>query len=273
MTTLSKIQWTDHTHNPWWGCVRVSPACRFCYADSTAKRWGHDAIWRRSGPRRMMSDAYWRQPLKWNRDAERAERPAKVFCASMSDVFEIHPVADINAELDAARARLWTLIEQTPWLTWQLLTKRPENVAALAPYGSDWPANIWLGASVEDNRRAAERIPVLAAAGARTTFLSAEPLLEQLDLGSWMGTDRAPDWIIAGGESGAKARRTDPAWLRALRDDCEAAGTAFFFKQAGKVLAREWGCTDRNGGDPGEWPEPFPRDFPAGHDAMPERAR
>jgi protein gp37 len=148
VSTTTKIEWTDHTFNPWWGCARVSPACRFCYADGTATRWGHE-LWRRKGPRRMLSEANWRNPLKWNRAAEAVGQPAKVFCASMADVFEVHPVAEVNAQLDAARLRLWSLIEQTPWLIWQLLTKRPENVAALIPWTEEWPANVWLGTSVK----------------------------------------------------------------------------------------------------------------------------
>lgn len=238
MSTASKIEWTDHTFNPWWGCARVSPACRFCYADATATRWGHD-LWRRKGPRRMMSEANWRNPLKWNRAAEAAGQPAKVFCASMADVFEVHPVAEVNAQLDAARLRLWSLIEQTPWLIWQLLTKRPENVAALAPWTDAWPANVWLGTSVEDNQRATERIPVLLPTNAQTLFLSCEPLLEDVDLSPWFtgehaAAGRRPDWVIAGGESGAKAHPMHPDWARSLRDQCRAADVAFFFKQWGE---------------------------------------
>ncbi|GAA1983406.1 hypothetical protein GCM10009754_70700 [Amycolatopsis minnesotensis] len=185
----------------------------------------------------MLSEANWRNPVKWNRAAEAARQPAKVFCASMADVFEIHPVAEVNAELDAARARLWSLIDQTPWLIWQLLTKRPDNVADLVPWSATWPQNVWLGVSVEDNRRATERIPVLVRANASTLFLSCEPLLEKLDLRPWLTTDsgrRRPDWVIAGGESGGmKARPMHPAWARSLRDQCQNAAVPFFFKQWG----------------------------------------
>ncbi|MFD9964876.1 DUF5131 family protein [Amycolatopsis sp. NPDC058986] len=238
MSETTKIEWTDHTFNPWWGCARVSPACRFCYADTTATRWGHE-LWRRKGPRRMLSEANWRNPLKWNRAAEAAGQPAKVFCASMADVFEVHPVAEVNAQLDAARARLWSLIEQTPWLIWQLLTKRPENVAALVPWAEAWPANVWLGTSVEDNRRAAERMPVLLRTNAKKLFLSCEPLLEDVDLGPWFSGEHAvagrrPDWVIVGGESGSQARPMQPDWVRSLRDQCQDADVAFFFKQWGE---------------------------------------
>lgn len=246
MSTKTKIEWTDHTFNPWWGCARVSPACRFCYADGTATRWGHE-LWRRKGPRRMLSDANWRNPLKWNRAAEAAGQLAKVFCASMADVFEAHPVAEVNAQLNAARSRLWSLIEQTPWLTWQLLTKRPENAAALIPWTDAWPANVWLGTSVEDNRRAVERIPVLLRTNAKTLFLSCEPLLEDVDLSPWFSGERAtgarrPGWVIVGGESGSKARPMDPDWARSLRDQCQAADVAFFFKQWGEWAPTNFGA-------------------------------
>ncbi len=237
MSAGTTIEWTDNTFNPWWGCSRVSPACRFCYADTAATRWGHE-LWKRNGPRRMLSEAVWRNPPRWNRDAQQAGRPAKVFCASMADVFEVHPVAAVNAQMDAARTRLWSLIEQTPWLIWQLLTKRPENVAALAPWGHTWPENVWLGTSVEDHRRATSRIGVLAATGARTRFLSCEPLLEDLDLTTWLTGPESIDWVIVGGESGPRARPMDPAWARSLREQCVAARVPFFFKQWG-----EWAPT------------------------------
>jgi protein gp37 len=128
MSDVTAIEWTDHTFNPWWGCSRVSPACRFCYADRDAQRYGHQ-VWRRHGPRRMLSEANWQRPLRWNRDAERAGIPAKVFCASMADVFEDHP------DVAAPRERLWGVIETTPWLIWQLLSKRPENIARMVPVG------------------------------------------------------------------------------------------------------------------------------------------
>ncbi len=157
MSDVTAIEWTDHTFNPWWGCSRVSPACRFCYADRDAQRYGHQ-VWRRHGPRRMLSEANWQRPLRWNRDAERAGIPAKVFCASMADVFEDHP------DVAAPRERLWGLIEATPWLIWQLLTKRPENIARMVPWGGEWPPHVWVGTSVENQRYADERIPVLVSA-------------------------------------------------------------------------------------------------------------
>jgi protein gp37 len=155
MGDTTGIGWTDRTFNPWWGCSRVSPGCRSCYADTLARRWGHD-LWHRDGPRRLLGGASWAKPLRWNREAAAAGVPARVFCASMADVFEDHP------QVVGARARLWDLIGQTPWLRWQLLTKRIENVPQMVPWGDRWPANVWLGTSVENGHYAAERIPVLA---------------------------------------------------------------------------------------------------------------
>lgn len=180
MTDTTKIEWTHHTFNPWWGCARVSPACRSCYADTLATRYGHH-VWRRHGERRMLSDENWRKPLRWNRDAEAAGVPARVFCASMADVFEDHP------QVAEPRERLWGLIAQTPWLHWQLLTKRIENVAAMAPWGEHWPVNVWLGTSVENQRWAETRIPILLSIPAHIRFLSCEPLLGPIDLSRWLG--------------------------------------------------------------------------------------
>jgi protein gp37 len=266
MSDNSAIEWTDHTFNPWWGCSRVSPACVHCYADSQAQRYGHQ-VWRRKGPRRMLSEANWARPLKWNRDAERAGIPAKVFCASMADVFEDHP------QVAEPRERLWDVIEATPWLQWQLLTKRIENVAQMAPWGDSWPTNVWLGTSVENQKYADLRIPLLLEIPAYIRFLSCEPLLGPVTLAkSWRGADVfqpdqiGVDWIIAGGESGPGARRSDPEWFCSLRDQCAASALPFFMKQAGTVLAREWGCSDRKGHVPEEWREAFPRQFPLAAD-------
>jgi protein gp37 len=221
MGDATGISWTDHSFNPWWG---FSPGCRSCYADVLARRWGMTDLWHRDGPRRMLSDATWARPLRWNREAAAAGKPARVFCASMAGVFEPHP------DVVEARARLWDLIEATPWLRWQLLTKRPENVAGMVPWGAAWPANVWLGTSAEDQRRAGERIPALAAAGGPAVrFVSAEPLLGPVDLGPWLAR---LDWVITGGESGgAKRREMSISWLESGAGQCRAAGVPVFVKQ------------------------------------------
>jgi protein gp37 len=281
----SKIEWTDHTFNPWWGCSRVSPACVHCYADATAQRWGFQ-VWRRYGERRMLSEANWARPLKWNRDAKRAGKPAKVFCASMADVFEDHP------EVAEPRKRLWDLIDRTPWLTWQLLTKRPENVNDMVPWSGLWPANIWLGASVENQRFADQRIPALLNAGPNRgliRFLSCEPLLGPVDLhahddglhhwlpdfGPQYSTSGDPvcqahgiadcwqgcpfiNWVIIGGESGPKSRVTDLEWMRSLIRQCDDADVPVFVKQLGSVLGREMGAGSK-GGDRDAWPDDVSR--------------
>lgn len=182
MGEMTAIAWTDHTFNPWWGCQRVSPGCEHCYAESFAKRTGHD-VWGKTAERRMFGDKHWAEPLKWNAAAAAAGTPAKVFCASMADVFEDRP------DLIEPRVRLFDLIDATPHLIWQLLTKRPENVPALAePAGWTgepnpcWPSNVWIGATVEDQQRADERIPHLLRLPAPMRFLSCEPLLGPVQL-------------------------------------------------------------------------------------------
>lgn len=223
MAENSHIEWTHHTFNPWWGCVRVSPACKHCYAESMAKRYGHE-VWGVGSNRRFLSDNNWALPLKWNAAAKAAGSRARVFCASMADVFED------RRDLDAERVRLWALIGATPWLDWLLLTKRPQVISELAPWGKVWPHNVWLGVTVDDQRRAEERLPVLVDIPAAVRFISAEPLLEQIDLELWL--DRL-DWVITGGESGGHSRPSSPSWFHSLHDQCMAAGVAFHFKQWG----------------------------------------
>lgn len=264
MTDVTAIEWTDHTFNPWWGCSRVSPACVNCYADTWASRWGY-SVWRRHGPRRMLSEGNWQKPSKWNRHAMETGVAEKVFSASMADVFEDHP------EVTEARRRLFGVIEDTPWLRWQLLTKRIENVAAMVPWGNDWPPNVWLGTSVENQDYAVpvgaptgrERIPVLLAIPAAVHFLSCEPALGPIQL----PRDARLNWVIAGGESGDKARRSEAGWFTSLQAQCNAQGTAFFMKQTGVVMARELGLESHKGRDPEEWPVRWSRDFPT--DPMP----
>jgi len=260
----SAIAWTDHTFNPWWGCARVSPGCEHCYAEQLATVRRKLPVWGVDAERKPMSEAYWREPLKWNREAKQTGVRRRVFCASMADVFEILPERNVQgcAAQDAARARLWALIEATPHLDWLLLTKRPGNVEELVPWGRErsWPANVWLGVTAEDQRRADARIPILLSIPARVRFVSHEPALESV---------RFPpcglDWIITGGESGPGARPYDRAWARAIIEHGANYGTAVFVKQMGsnphdsafrvdpepetRLLLR-----DRKGGDPSEWP-------------------
>lgn len=234
----STIEWTDHTFNPWEGCQIVSPGCAHCYAAARDRRLHGGAHWKHGGPRLFHSDAYWREPLKWDRAAAVEGVRRRVFCASLADVFED------RADLVAPRARLFALIRETPHIDWLLLTKRPENAARLwgeahradpvcHGIGIPWPHNVWLGTTVEDQQRADERIPHLLAVPAVVRFLSCEPLLGPVDLDRWIGPQLL-HWVIAGGESGRGARPMHPAWARSLRDQCTAAGVAFFFKQWGE---------------------------------------
>lgn len=229
MSQQSTIEWTDHTFNPW-GCVKVSTGCKHCYAETLADRYGHN-VWGVHAHRRFFGDHHWQEPLKWNRVAAQLRRRARVFCASMADVFEDNPT------LETERTKLWDLIAETPWLDWQLLTKRPENMLRMAPWSGQWPNNVWAGTSVENQEAADTRISHLINVPAVVRFLSCEPLLGPLDDLDLTGIH----WLIAGGESGAKHRFCDPAWVRALRDRCQALHVAFFFKQWG-------GRTSKSGG-------------------------
>jgi protein gp37 len=237
------ISWTDLTFNLWWGCVRVSPGCVGCYADMTARRYGHAGLWRRSGPRRFLGEGTWSQPRKWNRDAELAGRVDLVFCSSMADAFEIHPVAEIAEQQELARQRLWQMVDAYPFLIWQLLTKRLDNVADLVPWGDTWPRNVWLGTSVEDQERAYSRLSLLTTypADIAVRFVSVEPLLEPVQIEPWLAIPRhvGVDWVIVGGESGGKARRFELSWARDIRDQVARSSAAFFFKQTGTQAARE----------------------------------
>ena len=228
MAKNSHIEWTNHTFNPWWGCQKVSPACDNCYAEVWAKRVGQ-TVWGYEAPRRFFGEAHWREPLKWNQQAFAARTRARVFCASMADVFER------RASLNKERERLWNLIDHTPNLDWLLLTKRPQNILSMTPWGDAWPQNVWVGTTVENQRLAELRLPYLLALPAAVRFLSCEPLLGPLDLRSWFNRSalKPIDWVIAGGESGPHSRPMHPDWALALLNQCLHAKVPFHFKQWG----------------------------------------
>jgi protein gp37 len=231
MAENSKIEWCDHTFNPWMGCTEVSPACAKCYAKALTKRYGH-AGWGPHAERIRTSAANWKQPYAWQRKASSSlgDKP-RVFCASLADVFE-------NRIPEEWRSDLFKVIDDTPCLNWLLLTKRPQLVAKMLPpdwgqpHGDEWFAgeNVWLGTTVENQEEAERRIPHLTAIPAVVRFLSAEPLL-----GAIQPDLTGIDWVICGGESGPGRRPMDPGWARALRDQCAASGVAFFMKQMDKV--------------------------------------
>lgn len=252
MAKNSGIAWTDHTFNPWWGCVRVSEGCTHCYAESMAKRTGHD-IWGVDKPHRFFSEKHWKEPLAWNDEAEKARKRAYVFCASMADVFEKRD------DLIEERKKLWPLIESTPWLIWLLLTKRPENVIEMVPTG--WksqgsPKNVWYGITTENQTNYDKRINTLQSfrreLDAHKIWLSIEPQIGAIDL-----RGMRPDWVIVGGESGAGCRPFDLEWGRSLKQQCDSLGIAFFMKQLGGFPDKRHEMSD--------FPEDLRvRDFPKG---------
>jgi protein gp37 len=227
---LTTIEWTatllpdgtlvpGYTFNGWHGCTKVSPGCEHCYAETLSLRYGKD-IWGKGKPRQRMSAKYWQNPFMWDRQSAALGCQLKVFWGSTCDVFD--------PEVPASwRAEGFALVAATPNLIWLVLTKRPQNVLPMMA-GKALPANVWLGTSVEDQRRALVRIPALAKISAPKHFLSVEPLLSPVDLRSFL--DRL-DWVIVGGESGPGCRAMDPAWARDLRDQCREARVAFFMKQ------------------------------------------
>jgi protein gp37 len=242
MAETTGIEWTDSTFNPWWGCTKISPACDHCYAADLDKRTGGDH-WG-NVPRRRTSEKNWNEPRRWQKKASEfaAEhgRRRRVFCASMADVFD--------NQVDAAwRDDLWALIRECPDLDWLLLTKRPQNIEKMLPaYWDEVKGSIWLGTTVEDQQRADQNIPHLLKHDSAVRFLSCEPMVGPISFrwASWqpIHKDKATghldgmariDWVIAGGESGPKARVADPAWFRQLRDQCAEAGVPFLFKQWG----------------------------------------
>ncbi len=281
----TEIAWTDHTFNPWWGCTEVSPGCDNCYARVFAKRVGQK-VWGKDAPRRELSAKYWTEPLKWDRAAAKAGVRRRVFCASMADVFEG------REDQQANRLRLWALIRSTPHLDWLLLTKRPGAILklliadydaalakrdhALSNWLYDWtsaqrvPANVWVGCTVEDQKRA-ERIEHLLKVPAVVRFLSCEPLLERVDLGldeiaiAFEENGVGPNenilgpigWVIVGGESGHGARPFDLRWARDIKTQCARTGVAFFFKQAGTYVVGDTHERSEEFGYPGTYGVPL----------------
>lgn len=272
------IEWCHHTFNPWIGCTKVAPECANCYAEEQmAKRW-KKVEW---GDKALRSrTATWKDPVKWNKQAEAAGERRRVFCASLADVFENKP------ELVEWRRELFALIDATPWLDWLLLTKRPENIRRMWPRlicedrisgcrlsqtdgiicpefecdaetgirGLPLRKNVWLGTScghsdslhrVRSLVKCRELSPVL--------FVSAEPLLQPLDFGPLANS---VDWIIVGGESGRDARPCDPDWIRSIVIQCRNAEVPVFVKQmGGNIVTRN----DRveSPDDSRSWPDPL----------------
>jgi protein gp37 len=236
MGEITGIAWTDHTFNPWIGCAPVSPACAHCYAEEFAKNRMKLDVWDRKEEKTRHATALstWAQVPRWNTAAREANTYKRVFCASMADVFEDHPIAN------EIRPRLWTLISKTDSLIWLLLTKRPENVMNMLPeyMKEEIPSTIWIGTSVENQRMAEKRIPILASIPAHVRFLSCEPLLSFVNIRPWSSSIQ---WVIAGGESGAKHRPMNISWATSLHTQCTQSRIPFFFKQVGGRLPTSGG--------------------------------
>ena len=215
MTTRSSIEWTEHTWNPVTGCTNVSPGCKHCYARTMAERLKAMAV---AGYENGFDVTL--QPNRLSEPLHR-RRPTVYFVNSMSDLFhEQIPQAFVQ--------RVFDVISRTPHHRYQVLTKRPKRMASFFK-ARHVPTNAWLGVSVENRKHGVPRIDVLRDIAAPVRFLSVEPLLEslgKLDVSEI-------HWVIVGGESGARARPMDAAWVRSIRDQCVAEAVPFFFKQWG----------------------------------------
>ncbi|MDO8691058.1 MAG: phage Gp37/Gp68 family protein [Dehalococcoidia bacterium] len=223
MADRSAIEWTDATWNPVTGCTKISPACAHCYAEAITLRFGG------SGPflpgRGVISLHPERLsiPVKWR-------APRRIFVNSMGDLFhEDVPLKFIE--------RVFEVMASASRHTFQILTKRHLRLRELSPF-LDWPPNVWIGVSVENQYWAERRIPALLRVPARIRFLSVEPLLKPVDLSPYLV---GLQWVIVGGESGPKARPMHPDWVSSVRQDCEKAGIPFFFKQWGGRTSKAGG--------------------------------
>jgi protein gp37 len=214
MGSTTVVAWTERTFNSWRGCTKISPGCKHCYMFTAQERYGRD-------PSVVVRTKTWGDPVRWQKAAAAAGRTEMVFTCSWSDWF--------HEGADQWRDEAWALLKSTPNLQYQILTKRPERILDHLP--ADWGngySNVWLGVSVEDRRFGLPRIDVLRPVPATVRFLSVEPLLEDLGQLDLTGID----WVIVGGESGPDFRPMDHDWARSIRDQCDAAGVAFFMKQS-----------------------------------------
>lgn len=255
----TNIEWADHTFNPWVGCTKVSDGCKYCYAENMMSKRFKKVQWGPGGTR--IRTKTWGEPLRWNKQewaecthcgwrghefivycpscGDNSLQPtrARVFCASLADVFEDKP--DQRMEMNNWRRNLIELIHITPNLDWLLLTKRPENILGWIPnkrMTGYTLSNINFGVSVEDQEQANERVPLLVELKTMweftgMLFLSCEPLLGMIDLSRWL---TQIGWVIVGGESGPNARPAKIEWVRGIRDQCQAAEVPFLFKQWGE---------------------------------------
>lgn len=221
MSDGSAIEWTDATWNPVRGCVKISPGCKHCYAETFAERWRGipDHPYEQGFDLRLVPEKL-PEPLRW-------KRPRRVFVNSMSDLFQ-------DGVDDDFIRRVFDTMNRADWHTYQVLTKRAErmrDVTRSLPRELVHHPHIWLGVSVEDRRYGLARIDLLREVPAAVRFLSIEPLLQDLGELDLTGIH----WVIVGGESGPKARPMEEAWVRSIQRQCKAQKVPFFFKQWGGV--------------------------------------
>ncbi len=222
MAQGSAIEWTESTWNPITGCTKISPGCKNCYAERMARRlqlMGQPNY--RNGFEVTLHPAMLELPLRWR-------KPQTIFVNSMSDLFH----EEIPAEYIQ---RVFDVMRRAHWNRFQVLTKRAERLAILSPT-IDWPENVWMGVSVE-TAAYVDRIDLLRSTSASVRFLSIEPLLGPLPKLNLRGID----WVIAGGESGPRARPIREKWVIEIRDQCAAANVPFFFKQWGGTNKKKTG--------------------------------
>jgi len=228
---VTQIAWANHTFNPFIGCTKVARECDNCYAERDFDHRYGKVKWGAGNPRMRTSPENWRKPSRWNARAAETGKRARVFCASLADVFD-------NEVADEWRTDLWDVINKTPHLDWLLLTKRIGNVPKMLPEELALRPNVWLGITVGTQEAADRDIPKLLrirTGGPR--WLSMEPLLEPVDLRTHAGQHGREgfmygvDWVVVGGESGPGARPMEVSWALDIREQCRAAGVPFFFKQ------------------------------------------
>jgi protein gp37 len=260
------IAWAHDTFNPWIGCTNVGPGCDHCYAETLDKNRFSKTLkpavihWGPGAPRHHTSVATWKQPRIWNREAAASGEQRRVFCASLADVFD-------NEVPQSWRIELFDLIEETPHLTWLLLTKRIGNVPRMLKT-HDWclgHKNVWIGMTVVTEEELERDAGKLLDIPAHVRWLSIEPQLESIDLGPLLDTESI-HWVVTGGESGAGARPYDLRWAQRVVWDCRVAGVAPFVKQLGAnpvAFGSPYALKDRAGGNPEEWPADIRvREFP-----------
>ncbi len=266
MAQNTKIEWAHHTANIWHGCTEVHAGCDNCYARVLSNRWGRQ-LWGHDVPR-MAIASVWKDLDRYQKLAASAGEMHRVFVGSMMDIFE-KPMPLVssagkesyNENTGLVRDKFfYQIVPNSPNLMFLLLTKRPSNINKYIPesWKQNPPANVMFGTSPVNQETADKLIPQLLEVNGKK-FLSMEPLLGQVDLQQYLfmpefnmsPADIAPsgqvDWIIVGGESGHGARPMHPDWVRSIRDQCQAAGTPFFFKQWGEYKPIGWAHHDSEG--------------------------